>query len=152
MTRKAGYIYTVFFLLYFVFYMVAPFSMALPKLLLEVSAGNIFEETAETFYSLAESPVVKKQKFDRVDPFIFDMALWKILEKGKPSDASSRNKLVVRKTGPENFSAKIMSCLTESAILAPLPFPEAISGVLTDHILFHINTPLLYSGLSPPLA
>lgn len=157
MTRKTRSIFTVFFTLYFVFYAVFPLSAALPREQSDIAEWQgIYSEAVfsplKAFALFTESPAVKEQRDDQLDPFIFDMALWEILKKGRTADDAGRNKFVVKKIGPKNIPEKDMCCMFESDSVVPIPFTEAISSVQINHIPLHINAPYLYSGLSPPVA
>ena len=151
-------IFAFFFLTHFVFYAVSPFSAVLPfqqPRASETRQCNL----QEIVYSrhvvsvpLERSTDVKGRKEGDINPFLFDMALWKILKEGKPSFDAGGNKFVVEKTGSKNFPEKAKCYVIEKINVVPMPFSEVTARVRTIDISFQINSPLLYSGLSPPAA
>jgi hypothetical protein len=99
-----------------------------------------------------ESSSVKEQNGITVDPFIVDMTLWQILKGGKPSYDAGRDKFVLEKTGSKNFPEKVQCGIAGDVNVHPSLFCNVAAQGLENQTSFYVNTSLLSSGLSPPLA
>lgn len=133
MNHGSKTIFTFFFLVYFLFYAVSPLSAAVPS---------------------EEFPGVLEKQDNHTNLFIFDMVLWEILQKTKPSDHSkSAGKFIKKRAllSEKHFFAKIVEGVTAALIALPSPLAEVTADALTS-TLFHLpHTYLEFSGLSPPL-
>jgi hypothetical protein len=130
MTRRNRKFFPFLFLLYFISCAVSPLSAVAP-----------FEEAQRE----------AELEGGEIDLFVVDLALWKILKKGKPSDDSARITGALKTEGSKNFHETAKRGVMDRASVLMPPFPEAVSRQTTTRLSFHIQTPLLYSGLSPPL-
>lgn len=158
MTQKYKTIFTSLFLIQFILCAVSPLSAIVSREQSQdvsekqsVSPGAVFPPRVAPA-SFVKSPDIKERKGGHIDPFIFDMALWKILKRGKPSDDESGIKLIVKKIGLKNFPETVKCGIISSANVLQPPFHKIASQSPASRVSFRINTPLLYSGLSPPLA
>ena len=158
MTQRYKTIFTSIFLIQFILCAVSPLSAIVSREQSHdvsekqsVSPEAVFPPRGAPA-SFVKSPDVKERKGGRIDPFILDMALWKIIKKGMPSVDAAGIKFIVKKQSSKNFSEKAKCGVIDSASVLPSPFPEVTSQSPASRVSFRINTPLLYSGLSPPLA
>jgi len=158
MIPKAETAFKCFFLIYFVFYAVSPLSSALSREPSShvsqrqgISPDDAFS-LLEASVSFAEPSGIKEQINVHVDPLIFDMALWGILKKGKPSDDAGGSKFVAHKAGSKNLPEAMKCGIFGAVSIRTLPFYDIASQGLENQPSYYLNTPLLYSGLSPPSA
>jgi hypothetical protein len=158
MTRKPKTGFIFLFLAYFVIYAVSPLSEAVPREQSPYVPGKQ-GISPEAVYSLSEvaapfakAPDIKMRTGGHIDPFIFDIALWNILKRGKHSDDESVIRHVVKKTGTKNSREKLKCGAIGNVDVLPLPFFEVSFHSPKIHLAFNINIPLLSSGLSPPAA
>jgi hypothetical protein len=155
--QKAGIFSKSFFLLYFLIYAVGPISIALPGAQLpdvfesqDVSPGNVFS-LAGHLSSHGRSYEIREQRCDLLDPFIFDMALWKILKAADPSINTDKDRFIAAGTMAKIYPQKTTFAMTGRALPLP-PLHEAFSLNIEKRIPLSIYTPISASGLSPPPA
>jgi hypothetical protein len=153
--QKAGIFFKGFFLLYFLIYVVGPISIALPGERLpdvlesqDASPGNVFSLPG-ILSSHGGSYQISEQRCNQLDPFLFDMALWKILKTADPSINTDRGRFIAGRTVAKIYPEKTTFAMTGRVIPLP-PLHEAFALNTREQIPPSINTPLSASGLSPP--
>ena len=150
---------TVFFLIYFMFYVVSPLSAAVPSV--EHPDGTARQGSGETLSPVSadalygDSPSVLERKDSQTDLFLFDMLLWEILKRGRPSvdSASETGYLLKEKNGLSHvidLSYKVISALLSAAVVPLLLFPSRRPAAMTASLFLRRNVSRAFSGLSPP--
>lgn len=151
MKRKTKALCRLLFLVYFACYAVFPLSAAATAAALDDAREN---EGLTPIDSLAvandEPAVVMREDGNALQLFLYDMLLWEILKRGKPSDDSKDlSDIKVVQIPDKLFEGSGGSALDAAdALLLPLSRTEAACLVEFFHLSEGFS--FSHSGLSPP--
>lgn len=152
--KRYGTALTFLFLVYFVLYAVSPFFAALPQDL-SIKLQRLAPEgmlSLQGTSTTLDKPSGVRGCGGHIDAFIFDLALWEILKRGKPSDDPVGSWLSAGATGSKYLHELGKCIVAGNAGAFSSSFHEVAYLSPTSHISSRITSLLSYSDLSPPLA